>query len=770
MAERRAHHGRKFRDLPRWSLALLSAVHALVFGWGAVALPWHSWTLVAVLTAIHGALHLLVAGLAALGHRWLGSVWRFQSAATLAYLLYLGWGFLSSAWTIRSIYVGLGQGIAAALVGALALIALATLPLACWGIAATGGIRWPRTIGAALLLVLACGAGRLWWLADQARGEPVVDPATIAAVEALLPRTLNGSRLTGATTRAPSLMTRAPVRCPQPPERGLVTLVATYLTEARDDRQPQLVSRCFQASNAATLEALLTRELADTTLTGPVKLDLISRRIELPSDAPLVASLTLRPGLDGLCQGALCLMPWQLIAIDAFTSHQPLAMVPDARLGAAPQALRDALGADPAEGLQAITTHSWLMNPGGQLVTLSRGLPPAIPVTSETVAEASRAAERFVASAQRANGRFRVLVHPFSGQLVDQPFSVGRQAGTTMVACELSPPSPRLAKLVSRSLAALAKLEQRWPALPAEGELGVIASLADRKHPTVRLGASALTLAALLRCRDLTGRHHDAWIGRLARLMLHQQRPDGSFHHRVSTTTGAPTPSLGSLYVDGQALLALVLLEGVSSGYSASFPARPVVQEAVERAMDFFGSRYWDLFVRQLFFVEENWHCIAAAAALDHHRHDAYERFCLDYVAFKRRFIHDEHSGAHQDFLGGYGLANVVPPHNTATAGLGEALAAAVLIKRARKWDVTEDSKALRLIIAFLLRNQRRLETCFACSRRVPTAGGFSEHMASPPIRIDYVQHAWAALGHGARALHLTESLVTVPAGSMRAP
>ena len=58
-------------------------------------------------------------------------------------------------------------------------------------------------------------------------------------------------------------------------------------------------------------------------------------------------------------------------------------------------------------------------------------------------------------------------------------------------------------------------------------------------------------------------------------------------------------------------------------------------------------------------------------------------------------------------------------------------------------------------VIGFLLRNQWRRDDCFACNPKVRIDGGFSEHMASPRIRIDYVQHAWAAMGHGAEAIEL---------------
>ncbi|MBW2454441.1 MAG: hypothetical protein JRI68_08015 [Deltaproteobacteria bacterium] len=759
MAERRAPDGRNSRLLPRWSLALQSAVHGLVFGWAAVALPWRSWTLVAVLTAGHAALHGLVAALAASGHGRLGPVWRAQSFFSLGYLLYLGWGLLSAAWTIQSIYVGLGQGLAAALAAILGLLALATVPLACWGILATGGIRLTHWGGAGLLLV-AIGASGLWWRGHQARGETIVDPTTAAEVEALLGDTAAaGARDPPPSAPLPSLMTTAPTTCAQPPTEQVLSLVATFLTTQAAEGRAVVTSRCFQAPSATSLTDALSRELAGAAIRGPVKLDLITRRAELPSPADsLLASLALRPGLDGLCAGTRCLMPWQLVAMDSFTQHQPLAMVPDARLGASVEPLGEALTPPVGASLQAISTRSWLITAEGQLVAFSRGLPRAVPLTAASLTAATRLAERYVRSAQRANGRFRYLVHPFTGHQVDEPFSVARQAGTTMVACELGGPGPELGKAVRRSLGALAKLEQRFAGPSSLGELGVMASLADRQHLSVKIGPSALTLAALLRCRQLAGPRHDDWIGRLTRLLLNQQRADGTFHHRVSTTTGEPTPEVGSLYVDGQVVLALVLLEGLAAAESPSFPSRSAVRAAVSRAMDAFGHRYWPAFLRPLLYAEENWHCLAAAAAVDHHRHDGYEQLCLDYVTFKTRFIHDEQGGAHRDYWGGYGLGPIVPPHNTATAGLGEALAAAIQIRRARGMDSTAEVATLRQVVGFLLRNQWHPDRCFACARGVPIAGGFSEHLASPAIRIDYVQHAWAALGHGARALGMARA------------
>jgi len=192
-------------------------------------------------------------------------------------------------------------------------------------------------------------------------------------------------------------------------------------------------------------------------------------------------------------------------------------------------------------------------------------------------------------------------------------------------------------------------------------------------------------------------------------------------------------------------MLALVLAERLA------LPGGPDLHRVVERAMSYFAHDYWPSFLRPLFFLEENWHCLTARAALPFHRHDGYEQLCLDYAASRHRFLLGEDvAPAHR---GGLGFSNLVPPHNTPTAGTGEVLAAAIAVRLARGEDPTVERADLRRVLAFLLRNQWRGPECFACAAPERVAGGFSESVASPAIRIDYVQHAWAALGHGASVL-----------------
>jgi hypothetical protein len=727
-------------------LTLASSIHAGVLAAAAWFVPWRSWTFFAVACALVALAHLAVALLSALRHRALGRVWRAASAAAMGLFAYLSWGAISTAWYVRSVYAGVGQAVAAALLLLLLFVAMLTLPLAIWGFRATGGIRPGRVGVACIALLLALGPVRLWRHAERANGTELLDGNTTALLREAL---ASVSPPTARATRSSHLMSGVPVRCERPLRNDEVTLVATYLVPATGvtpkgtSSHPD--SRCFQGDKDSVLGEL-KRALAEEALSGPVKLDVIERWAPLPSDA-LVAGLSLRPGIDGACRddgGApRCLMPWQLVALDAFNRHQLLAAVPDARIGASIADLEERLG--PGSPVYRLSTASWLIDKAGDLREFHRDRALEGPPEPQQVHKAALAAQAYILRAQHGSGRFKYIVDPHTGQVENEPFSVARQAGTTLALCELGTAhSFWVRRAINRSLALLASLEQR------AGDVGALRY--GPPHDIVGMGATALSTAALLRCRRHVGSAHDPLIGRLARALLALQRDDGSFRHTMNVRDGSPVDGPGHMYVDGQIVLALVLLEQADGAPGNDvFPPRPQLTAAVERAMQHFGDRYWSGFVRPLFFIEENWHCIAAAAALPHHRHDSYEQLCLDYVRFKRRIVHNER--APRAFVGGYGIGYIVPPHNTATAGFGEALAAAILIKRVRGLDTTEDEAIMMGVHAFLLRNQWTPERCFACNPDNLVVGGFSEHMASPKIRIDYVQHAWAALGHGARAL-----------------
>lgn len=751
----------------RWAVGLLAALHAAALGWAAIELPWRQLTVFSALTALVAALHLATAALSLIPHPLAARAWRLASLCSLAYLAYLTFGVASSAVYVASLNRGLGGGLAAALGAAWAVAALLTLPFACWGVAATGGLRRRRLPAGAVAALAAAAALALAWEDRIAKADATPVPGgspdrTAEALRAGLPEPAS----LPAPDRPPSLLTTAPAACAAPPGGGTTTIVVTRL--ARDSAKGRVAAttRCLQPAAGEDAAAALRAELAGG-LRGPVKIDVISAVQPLRSPGPALAGLSLRPGLDGVCleggapgAGARCLMPWQLIAIDAFNTNTPFPAVPDFRFGAALPGLRKALGEEPpgasAEGLLRVETLSYVADERGELRLLSRLGRAAHPLEAGALAEAAAAAQRYITSAQRADGMFRYMVDPFSGRASFEGFSVARQAGTTLALCELGDPVASVKPVIQRSLGMLAKLERLADGAPPGAPLGALVFPRGNRDPIVNLNPSALGLITFLSCRPIAGPEYDALIGRLARMVLATQRDDGGFTPRFDLAQRAAVPGPGQLYENGQALFALTLVEALSAAApSPALPPAPEVRAAVDRAMDFFATRYWDHFAADFVWMEENWHCLAARAALGHHRHDGYERFCLDYVAFKSRLILDAASGVQPDYLGGYGFGNVLPPHNTSTAGFGEALAAAMALKEARGEDLTADRARMESVLGFLLRQQWDDATCFACARNITIPGAFSESMSSPQIRIDYVQHAWAALGHGGRTLGL---------------
>lgn len=740
--------------IPRLSLSSLSSFLAIVFGWASVVLPWRAWTVFAVATAVVAVAHAATAVLAWLGPRIAARAWRIQAAVALAYLGYLTWNLVASTSYIVALYGSLGRGVAVAL-GLVWLIVVAlTVPLSVWGIVATGGLRasgWRRGAPLALLVLFAVGA---FGSRRAAAAEAVLADVTDDAIARDLVAAFGGARRPRPDD-APSLMTAEPVTCARAPDPGVVTVIRTAL-EHDEFGRPVARSRCVQRETWPELVAALA---PDTPLyAGPIAIDVVAGVRPLRHLAPVVDGLLLRPGLDGVCAEAKCLVPWQLLALDVFRSQTPIPVIPDLTFGVDFAVLRRAMG-EPyfergvllgAPGLTRIETKSYVVD-AGEVVPLRRMREAGPALTPEGVRAAKRAAEDYIVRAQGDDGRFEYKLNPFTGQVSYRGFSLPRQAGTTLVLCELAEDRERAREVVTAALSMLATTERRM------GERSALAYPVERDVETFRLGDTALAAIAFLRCRDLVGDQFDPLIGRVSRLLLAMQKPNGSFFPSYDAARGAPDPGPDPLYAVGQAVFALALLERVA-GESPEFPEDSAVRVAVERAMDYVAQDYWlGTFTADFFFFEENWHCLAAAAALGHHRHAGYENFCLDYVKFKSRLILDEDSRVDHDLVGGYGFGNVLLPHNTGSAGFGEAASAALAIAEARGEPEPDVARSLELALAFLLHHQWSERTCFACSAEHPVAGAFSEHMGSMTIRIDYVQHAMAALGHGAVALGWAE-------------
>lgn len=801
------------RALPRWSLVLVAGLHGLIFAWAGAKLPWSQWSAFALISYALAAGHLLTVVAAALRAPWLAPVWRGTSVLALAVLGWLAWELSSSASYLAGLYGSLGEGVGAGLLALVGLASLLTLPLSCWGLAATWKRSYDKGLRAAApLLVLVWSLGALRQ-AEVARAEPLPLPPEleqgVPLHELLRPNTPlpaipregepRGRKGRKAKLRVPSLFSATPADCVPEADASESLVVLSYLRALSDEpaaeaiakkRSPvEPVSRCVRAA-PEQLIAAVKEQLEAEALDGPIKLDFIAGVQPLASRNAILDPFALRAGLDGVCNERSCLMPWQLVALDQFIGNEPLPFVPDFRYGVSPVLLRGALGEELSEelrawdfqqrrpglrarleeqgeelapeppdaarwraleGLARIETRSYVVELGQDAAdprtrALVRGHAVIEELREEDWKRALELAERHIAKAQLDKGRFRYTLHPFTGEQDNKAWNLPRQAGTTLVMCELGTDAKRTQKVASRSLAYMAKHARD------QGEFSVL--IRRVRNADAELGPTALPTIAFARCRERVGPVHDELIAELARFLIMMQREDGGFYPKYDTANQQIVDGPEPMYAGGQAIFALSLIEKITlddpdAAAAANMPSTQELHDTIERAIAYYTGPYWDTFVRDFFWLEENWHCLAARASLGHHRNEAYEQYCVDYMRYKARLVFDEHSRVAREFWGSYSFGNILTPVNTPAAGFGEGLAAAIAILEARGEDTRAEREQMRQVNAFLVAQQWKPEDCYACAPRRPVAGGFSESMSAAEIRIDYTQHAWAALGHG---------------------
>ncbi|TPV95756.1 MAG: cytochrome d ubiquinol oxidase subunit II [Myxococcales bacterium FL481] len=735
--------------------SVLAIIHATVFAWAGLTLPWS-------IAGVFTALSLALAG----GHAWLAFAtttrhrrqrqwaWRsvlWLSAGMLAvYGLGLGW----TAVYLVAIYGHVGQGMAAAALAATGTLVLFTLPMSmrAWRLAGPG-LRFGRRHGGGATVILLVAA---WVAFDSARAHPIAridGDRLVAEVNAQVE-----ADLSPAAPRQPATVAIHPATCPPANESEVWLLIA------HDGGRGQSSPLTCRALRADDLPRQIAQVIDELPAHAVAKLDLVTsqRSLRGPLFPRWAQPLAIRGGAEGICLDRECLAPWQLVARNAFSQFRPIPQIPDLRLGTDLDALYDAVARpiwrrgdrSPApDQLQVIATESFRVGSDRRLERLQRLHPRTPESTARSVRDATRRAQAYILRSQQEDGVFNYAMNPATGKQMRARLHLPRQAGTTLALCELGDETTRVREAASRALAALAGRRR---------EVGSHIALVGSRDRVAGLGSTALPLIAFLACRPRVGPKFDALIGELAHTLLYLQRDDGGFAARLRFD-GTPLPAPDSLYAYGQAIMALVLLEGTQDP-APSWPGQEQTRQSVQRAMDHVSGPYWNHTAAAFFFTEENWHCLAARAALSHHRHAAYERFCRQYVRYQSRFLLDDNSHVDRAYLGGHGFGNLFPPYNTPTAGLLEATAASAALADAAGENADGELAAIEPAIRFLLAQQWRREDCFACRDPAAVDGAFSQAMTLPKIRIDYVQHAWAGLHHAFHELHREQRHTSAPA------
>ena len=786
----------------RWGLAGLCLIHAAIFLWVAWALPWSSWTFFSLTTILLALLHFGVGISSALKLVFLSHLWRILSFVSLGYSAVAICAVAVTGSYVASLYGGLGQGVAAALIICLAAFCLWTLPIAIWGLSCTtpwiSELRLRRraqVIGlVVVLLVMGLSLARAYF---SAKSDDAPLPKHLPFHNTSFPKKAASEKPASTTKRRDALFSPRPVSCKRSLNGPWTTAILTYRENA--DRKSRVRLHCLQAlpkDFAQAYKKAIAKMREDLSLS----VDIVTHRNKVAIGSSLLDAVKIRPGLDGICHKKDCFMPWQLIGLGQFGASAPVKGVPDWKFGTDDKRLRALFidekkqnlphGASPRKTenpshveedpntnrsetpltLTRITTRSFVRTPGKRFVELKRrrssqkSFSRYVPKTasqrqdkglsSDVVRNAVDSALSFIRRAQQLDGRFRYSLNPHTGQQERHHINVPRQAGTTMALCNLNQNQQERqrqsgARTIRRSLRKLASLQAK---------LGSVSAMRDNQVSEVlRIGPSALSLVAFLRCLDYAKDDYESLILGLGRFLLHLQKDDGSFYVAYDEKRKTRNTDPPSWFGPGQTMLALVLLEEALPKMKAHEAKKlhPKVHAALSKSMDHYGNSYWSHPLASFFFLEENWHCLAARAALHIHRHDSYERFCINYVSFRDRFQFEAPGSVSTEFLGGFGITNIMTPQTTPAAAHAETLAAAIPIMRARNIPTSAWETKMRGLISFLLRQQWDETSCIFCKHPRRTIGGFSESIATSAIRIDFVQHAASGIYQGAKVLGL---------------
>jgi len=725
----------------------LALVHALLLGVAALVLPWRLDLLV------HGAVALLVLSFVAVAVASAARAsWLPRAARTCAWLslgAFLGLVLQVGLWCVylHGLYAEVGWTLVGGLVVffcALALF-LVPFPLFLWQAfppdksSAVGRQRLAtEQLGAGVVLLFsAWPLNNAYALTAQ---KPTSTPDSPAHSDVFAVKSAWGELPAGPPQESPVLGPRAPVHC----DPRLSLQRAWVVTFAQRDAASSV---CLQGTQSEK-EQQLKGSLAGHT-GARIKLDILHPRGERRPESNLLGALSLRPGRDSLCVSGTCLLPWQLIMTDSYVSYAPFAQIPESRFGVDVEALIKQLGGNENSPATQITTESYLLEKdavGHVSATpfLRMGTGP-VAATLPRLRAAQSAAIDYILRAQNTDGSFRYTLDPYSGAQDNQNIVLPRHGGTTLALCELGPRNKKVRSAARRATKLIESFYHK---------AGNVGYFSRNNQRSVVYRDTTLPTVALLECARAGHIDLPKFWTNVAEFLLGQQRRDGSFASHFDRKKRQATGDGEIFFAAGQALYALVLMEEHLTAHEGSPKEEHLlgrIHDSVELAMDYYSGEYWQHAPHDFFYLEENWHCLAARAALRVHRHDGYERFCLDYATFKSRFIQTTTT---QGFQGGLTLSPMFPPHSTATSGYGEATAAALALSHARQESHPMLKLNLRLALGYLLQIQLTSSNCFACASNAAW-GGFTESPVSGKVRIDFVQHALSALGHGQRVLSL---------------
>jgi hypothetical protein len=522
------------------------------------------------------------------------------------------------------------------------------------------------------------------------------------------------------------------------------------LFRTRQDQGP-LSSRVQAAGRALEADPGLSRLDAAARRRARIKVDLTLARGPVLSSVPLLFAKSVDPGRDGLGltlgQRTAYLLPDDLLGKQLLAGHRPFFFMHEFRTGLDLPAVVDLL----AEQLE-VTREQWrvsrrsyfrfrvqsFVEHNGRALPVIRGRVPVQRIDRATVRRAVLRATRYVMRQLRPDGRFEYIYYPLDDRHSPPgEYSLPRHAGTTWF-LSLAYRTLKLPKIRRVARVAIDYLGQH--AVPSQCEQTPYACVGNADYAD--LGSAALAVVAIAEYQQGTGDGRFLGLARrLGRFLLWMQKDNGDFCHQYNPTTRQKNCHDVLLYYSGEATLALAKLAQLTGDRRY---ARPL-----ERALDFLTGEKYDFFLGQFFISEDHWTCIAAEAAYGVIDKDQYARFCHAFARLNRRAqVTDPRS----DLRGALTVTPFFMPHNTPAGSRTEANVGTYLLSRKRGEPLQDVRQTVLRSLRYLVDQQIRPESAYLLPAPERAVGGMMQTPVRAAVRIDYVQHAAAAM---ARALPL---------------
>jgi hypothetical protein len=379
--------------------------------------------------------------------------------------------------------------------------------------------------------------------------------------------------------------------------------------------------------------------------------------------------------------------------------------------------------------------------PGGEIRPVFRGNLLLAAPDAPTLRAAALAGGRWLAGAQRADGRFPYRYCPTERRTQDDQYNLARHCaaawGLFLLHDRTGGQDRRLLEAANRALD-WARALARKTAVPAVPELAV----ADAPGPTA--SGAALALLATVEAVRIGGRKDlkreaVAMGDAVLRCFQHE---DGRFWSWWDPRTGRPAGDLSFIYHPGELLLALAGLHEVSG--------EKRFLEAALRGMDAQVKAEAAHYLERMELPPDAW-TIQAVEALERvapPRKEWREHAWLlaDCLARGQYGSPTGPAPKAADYLGG--MNNLDPPIACAAGARGEGLAAACRLARVAGQAERARRYRERLLEAarFSLEGQYRAENSYWLPEPERALGGVRQSLTDTTIRIDYVQHCCVAM------------------------